>query len=83
MKFIFRKPTSRKSKLRGRALRERAENLLGIAERYCREESGKYSDTGYEIYIRYSELMTEAAKCFGFRNIDELETYEFIHGVKL
>lgn len=82
MKFIFRKLTSRKEKLRGRQLRARAEILLAIADRYFREESGRYSDTRDEIYIRYSELMNEAAKCFGFRNIDELELYEFIHGVK-
>lgn len=53
-----------------------AENNLSIAETYCKNADGTYTDQGCALIMQATKMWNLAANSLGFRNIKDMEEYK-------
>lgn len=77
--FVFRFPTTKKSKENGWRLLKSAIICIETAES-CKDEEGKYTIEGVKLIQQGCRLWNQAAIRLGFRNLADMEKYREIHG---
>lgn len=80
-RIIFRNPFVTKSdKIMAYDYLSIAERNLDIAERYCKNVDGTYTDQGCKLIVQATEFWNLAAKRLGFRNIKDMDKYKERYG---
>lgn len=78
--FIFRFPTSKKSKWVGGMLKDVSEQTALTADKFFKNQDGTYTKTGEDMLKTSKHLAEKAAHKFGFRNLADMEEYIKRHG---
>lgn len=78
-KFVFRFPTTKKSKEVGWRLLQSGITCIEASET-CKDEKGKYTIEGVKLLQKGFRLWNQAANRLGFRNLADMEKYREIHG---